>query len=140
MARRPTRPQPDPPRLDAEREEVKTMKGLLARQPRTLAVYREIGGQMHALGKDEALTGYGSGWRKKTAELLGQSESTLTKCLRFFNAYTRDDIAELEELGVGWVALTVALGVRDKKERHRLLRQAKDQGWGQKELGREARG
>ena len=115
------------------------MKELLERQPQTLAVYHAVGEQMGRLAADEAIIGYGSGWRGKLAEDLGQSASTLTKCLQFFNAYTRDEIAELHELGVGWVGLIIALGVLDEKERHRLLRQARDEGWGQRELGREAR-
>lgn len=115
------------------------MRVLFERRPRTLHVYHAVGEQMGRLAADEALVGYGSGWRRKFAETLGQSESTLTKCLQFFNAYERDDIAALEELKVGWVGLIVALGVRDKKERHRLLRRARDEGWGQRELRREAR-
>ena len=139
MARRSTRPQPDPPRPDAERQEVVAIEALFARQPRTLAVYHAIGEQMHELKEGEAHTGYGSRWRKDVAAAVEQSDSTLTKCLQFFNTYKRDDIAELEEVGVGWVGLIIALGVRDKKKRHQLLRRAKDEGWGQKELQREVR-
>jgi hypothetical protein len=115
------------------------MKGLFERQPRTLALYHAIGEQMHELEEDEAHTRYGSRWRKVVAASVEESDATLTKCLQFFDTYKSDEIAELDGLGVGWVGLIIALGVRDKKKRHRLLRQARDEGWGQRELRREAR-
>src|SRR4051812_46254508 len=99
---------PDRTPFGAGREEVRAIADLLKREPRTLSVYHEVGAQMRRLAEDETITGYGSGWRAKVAAAVGQSESTLTKCLRFCDGYTPDEVAELEELGVGWVQLYVA--------------------------------
>jgi hypothetical protein len=137
MARRSTRTPPDPASLAGERKEIRALARLLRRPPQTLADYYAIGERMHALGEDEARTGYGSGWRKTIADLLGRSESTLTKCLHFFKDCTRGELAALEELGAGWAQLGVAFSVKDKKERLELLKRAKREDWGQKELRRE---
>ena len=141
MARPSPQPRPDPAPLDPDRKELKKLKRLFERKPLTLADHHAIGEQMHRLDADEALTGYGSGWRKRVADVLGQSDSTLTKCLQFFKSYEDEPagVAELERLGVGWVQMIIALGISDRKERHQLLRQAKEKGWGQRELRREAR-
>jgi hypothetical protein len=113
------------------------MARLLRRKPLTLADYHAIGKQMHRLERDTSVVGHGRGWRKRVAEILGWSQSTLSKCLQFFKSYEPGDLAELERLEVGWVQLCFALGIPDQKKRHRLLQQARDKGWGQKALRRE---
>jgi hypothetical protein len=113
------------------------MVRLLRRKPLTLADYYAIGEQMDRLERDTSVVGHGRGWRQRVAEILETSDSTLSKCLQFFNRYQPGDLAELERLEVGWVQLCFALGIPGKKKRHRLLQQARDKGWGQKALRRE---
>ena len=60
--------------------------------------------------------------------MLGRSESTLNKALQFRRSYEAAELPELERLGVGWSRLTVALAVKDKQRRHRVLRRAKQEG------------
>src|SRR5579871_5741274 len=107
MPRRSSQPPPDRTALDADRVEVRAILDLLKREPRTLSVYHGVGARMRLLADDERLVGYGSGWRKKVAIAVGQSESLITKCLRFFDGYSTEEVAELERLAVGWVQLDV---------------------------------
>jgi hypothetical protein len=130
--------------LNANRKEIKAMARLLSQKPLTLADYHAIGEQMHRLERDTSVVGHGRAWRQRVAEILETSDSTLSKCLQFFNCYEPGDLAELERLAVaalrlevGWVQLFFALGIPDQKKRHRLLQQARDNGWGQKDLRRE---
>jgi hypothetical protein len=113
------------------------MARLLSQKPLTLADYHAVGEQMHRLERDTSVVERGRGWRKRVAEILGTSDSTLSKCLQFFNSYEPAELAELERLEVGWVQLCFALGIPDKKKRHRLLQRAQEEGWGQKTLRRE---
>ena len=64
------------------------------------------------------------------------SESTLNKCLQFKQHYLEKDLAALERLKVGWGRLTIALGVKDRAKRHRLLRQAAEKKWDDQTLQR----
>jgi hypothetical protein len=103
------------------------MARLLSQKPLTLADYHAIGEQMDRLERDTSVVGRGRGWRQRVAEILGRSEATLSKCLQFVNCYEPGDLAELAELKrlqVGWVQLCFALGIPDKKKRHRLLQRA----------------
>jgi hypothetical protein len=129
---------PDHP-LDPNREEIKAMARLFEHKPLTLADYHGIGEQLHRLAEDDTVARWGSHWRKNVAEILEQSPSTLTKCLQFFRTYKQSELVQLERLKVGWVGMSIALSIPGRKERHRLLRQARDEGWGQQELRREAR-
>jgi hypothetical protein len=129
------------PALDRNREEVQKLTSLFQRHPLTVADYHAIGEQMARLADDKDVTTRGSNWKKKVAELVGSSESTLTKCLQFYEAYKEqeDDLAELQELHVPWMHLVIALGISDKEKRHRLLRRARDKNWSQDDLRHEAR-
>lgn len=70
------------------------------------------------------------------SELVGCSPLTLTKALQFRLTYEPKDLPEVAELGIGWSWLTIVLGVEDRKQRHDLLRKAKEGGWGERELQR----
>jgi hypothetical protein len=122
--------------LTADRREVKRIAALLKKAPLSLADYYAIGEQMHRLSTDPAVTRRGGKWRDGVAELAGCSVSTLTKAMQFRNAYQRGDLPGLEELGVGWSRLTIALAVDDRVKRHELLLEAKQKGWGERELQR----
>jgi hypothetical protein len=136
MARSP-QPAQDCPGLNASRKEIKAMVRLLSQQPLTLADYHAIGEQMHRLERDTSVVEHGRAWRKRVADILGRSQSTLSKSLQFFNRYQPGDLAELERLEVGWVQLYFALGISNQQKRHRLLQRAREEGWGQKALRRE---
>jgi hypothetical protein len=71
------------------------------------------------------------------AEALQVSEATLNKCLQFRRGYKKEDLPELKALGVGWGLLTVALGIRNKRQRHALLGRAVREKWGGRALQRE---
>jgi hypothetical protein len=133
-----TRPQTDEaaPALTAERREVKRIASLLKKSPLTLADYHAVGEQMQRLSADDAVNRRGSRWRDRVAELAGCSVSTLTKALQFRQAYQPEDLAELQQMGVGWSRLTIALAVADRGRRHDLLCEAKEKGWGERELQR----
>jgi hypothetical protein len=124
------------PALTADRREVKRIAALLKRAPLTLADYHAVGEQMHRLSTDDAVTRRGGKWRDRVAGLAGCSVSTLTKAMQFRNSYQRDDLPGLQELGLGWSRLTIALAVEDRQKRHDLLREAKERGWGERELQR----
>ncbi|MFO0926985.1 MAG: hypothetical protein U0736_08075 [Gemmataceae bacterium] len=122
--------------LTPERREVQRISSVLKKNTLTLGDYYALGEQMRKLAEDAAVTRRGSNWRLKLAAQVGCSPSTLTKSLQFRQAYEKEDLAKLEELGVGWSRLTVSLAVRNRKQRHQLLKRAKDEGWGDRELQR----
>jgi hypothetical protein len=124
------------PTLTAERREVKRIVALLKKAPLRLADYFAIGEQMQRLSADAAVAHRGSKWRDKVAELAGCSVSTLTKAMQFQLAYQQADVPALEEQGIGWSRLTIALAVEDRRQRHELLREAKEKGWGDRQLQR----
>lgn len=70
------------------------------------------------------------------ATAVGVSESTLNKYLQFRQRYGENELAELARLKVGWGRLTIALGVKDRRERHRFLRQANEEQWDDQTLQR----
>src|SRR5262249_26073454 len=124
------------PTLTAERREVKRIITALKKAPLALSDYFAVGEQMRRLSADDAVTRRGARWRDRVAELAGCSVSTLTKAMQRRRAYEEADLAALEALGVGWSRLTIALAVPDRERRHELLREAKEKGWGERELQR----
>lgn len=122
--------------LNPERREVQRIASTLKKTTLTLADYYALGEHMRKLAEDPSVTRRGSNWRLRLAEQVGCSPSTLTKSLQFRLAYEKEDLPKLEELGVGWSRLTVSLAVRNRKQRHQLLKRAKDEGWGDRELQR----
>ena len=90
------------------------------------------------MAKIEADPGrHGTGWRKKLAEHLGVSDSTLGKCRQFRRRYKKEDLPELEEQGVQWAHLSISFGIESKKDRFLILKRAKKYHWGERELQRE---
>jgi hypothetical protein len=136
MANPAPHPAPGTPDLDPERTELRRLKRLLEQKPLTLRDYYTIGEQLRRLSEDPAVAVRGSDWRTELANLLGPSKSTLNKALQFRMRYREKDLPEVEGLGVGWALITVALAVEDKRERHQLLRQAREEGWNGPELQR----
>jgi hypothetical protein len=135
MAHSPT-PERAPKSLTADRREVRRLMALLAKRPLGLRDYHALGEQVRLLSQDEAVAQRGSGWRDRLAELVGCSVATLNKALQFRQAYEEDELPTLERLGVGWSMLTVALTVAKKGDRHKLLREARDAGWAERDLQR----
>jgi len=101
-----------------------------------LADSHAVGEQLRRSDEDDNVSSL-KGWRGQVARLLGKSESTLNKALQFRRSYQADELPELERLGVGWSRLTVALAVKDKQKRHRLLKRAKQEGWDNRSLQRQ---
>src|SRR4051794_37696591 len=99
------------PPLTADRREVKRIVALLKKAPLTLADYHAVGEQMRRLSADSAAARRGGKWRDRVAELAGYSVSTLTKAMQLNAAYRQEELAELQEMGVGWSRLTIALAV-----------------------------
>jgi hypothetical protein len=134
------RPSSDPisatPKLDPNRPEIRKLKRLFEHKPLTLRDYHAVGEQLRRLSEDPDIAYRGSGWRAKVAQILGQSEAALNKCLQFRNSYAEDELPEVKGLGVGWSSLTIALGIPKKRRRHQLLRQAQNEGWNERELQR----
>jgi hypothetical protein len=56
--------------------------------------------------------------------------------MQFRLAEARDDLPGLEGLGVGWSLLIIALAVEDRRKVQDMLREAKQKGWGERELQR----
>ena len=136
MARPTSLPSPTPPFLDADRLEIRELTRLFEQKPLTLPHYYAAGEQLAGLIQDPSVTYRGNGWRKLVARAVGVSESTLNKCLQFKQHYLEKDLAAVERLKVGWGRLTIALGVKDRRERHRLLRQAAEENWDDQTLQR----
>jgi hypothetical protein len=136
MARPPLRPAARTSDLNPDRPELRRLTRLLEHKPLTLPDYYAIGEQLRRLSEDPNIAYRGSGWRAKVAQILGQSEAALNKCLQFRNSYAEDELPEVEGLGVGWSSLTIALGIPKKRRRHQLLRQAQNEGWNERELQR----
>lgn len=124
------------PALTADRREVKRIISLSKKSPLTLADYHAVGEQMRRLSSDNTIARRGSKWRDRVAELAGCSVSTLTKAMQLSAAYRQDELAAFQEMGVGWSRLTIALAVEDKQKRYDLLCEAKEKGWGERDLQR----
>jgi hypothetical protein len=122
--------------LGPNRPEIRRLNRLFERQPLTLPAYHAIGEQLRRLSEDPAVAIRGTDWRAELANLLGQSRSTLNKCLQFRTSYEEDELADVEGLGAGWAYLTIALGIPSKKRRHQLLRRAREEDWNGRELQR----
>ena len=77
----------------------------------------------------------GTRWLRGLAEALGPSRDLLAKVRRFAELYpSRQDVAELEAMGVNWSRLYVAFAVPDKRDRHELLREAVRERWTDQQL------
>jgi hypothetical protein len=136
MARPAPRPAPGTPELDPERTELRRLTRLFEHKPLTLPHYHAIGEQLRRLSEDPAVAIRGSHWRAELAQILGQSKSTLNKCLQFRTSYEETELDEVEGLGAGWAYLTIALGIPNRTRRHQLLRRARAEGWNGRELQR----
>jgi hypothetical protein len=136
-----TRSTPQPARAGSaafapDRPEINTLTRLLGKPNLTLADYHAVGSQLRRLAEDSEVAGR-RGWRQQLAATLGVSESTLNKALQFCRSYEKNDLPGLEQLGVGWSQLSTALAVKSKRKRSQLLRRAKEEHWGLRELQRE---
>jgi hypothetical protein len=77
----------------------------------------------------------GAHWVRGLAEALGPSPEWLAKARRFADLYpSREDVAELEAMGVNWARLYFAFAVPDKRDRHALLRRAVRERWPDQQL------
>jgi hypothetical protein len=117
--------------------QIRQLKKLLKKEPFALADYYAIGIHMEKLERSITEPSHKVGWRKKLAEKLGVSDSTLSKCLQFRRRYEKKDLRQLEAVPVKWGHLVIAFGIEDKHLRLRLLKQAKKDGWDVWELQRE---
>jgi hypothetical protein len=133
---RPTSRAPSNHLLDPDRPEIRKLSRLLEHRPLTLPTYHAIGEQLRRLSEDPAVAIRGSDWRTELAQILGQSKSTLNKCLQFRTSYEENELDEVEGLGAGWAYVTIALGIPNKKQRHQLLSRAREKGWNGRELQR----
>ena len=136
MATPTTRPASMPQPPVSKRPEVRELARLFEQKPLTLPLYYAAGGQLERLVQNPSVANRRNGWRKLVARAVGVSESTLNKCLQFKQHYLEKDLAALEHLKVGWGRLTIALGVKDRAKRHRLLRQAAEENWDDQTLQR----
>ena len=127
---------PAPQFPEGDRSEVRQLKSLFAKESRTLRDNYAAGKLLRLLADDPDVAVRGGGWRKRVAEAVGVSESTLNKCLQVRDEYKEGGLAEMERMGVGWYRLTIALAVPDRKRRRQLLRQAAKQGWDEHTLQR----
>jgi hypothetical protein len=77
----------------------------------------------------------GSQSTRGLAEALGPSPGLLAKARRFAELYPkREDVQELEAVGVNWTRLYLAFAVPDKRDRHALLREAVRERWTDQQL------
>lgn len=129
-------PTTSPSSLTLERREVQRIVTVLKKVNLGLADYHALGEQMRRLSEDPTVSRRGGHWRARVAELVGCSTSTLTKALQFRRAYEKEDLPALEELGVGWSRLTVSLAIANAQQRLLLLRKARDEKWGDREVQR----
>jgi hypothetical protein len=126
--------------LTSDRLEVQQITRLLQKSPLGLRDYFEIGTIMQRLADDPTLRRRGARWRERLAELVTCSISTLNKALHFRRSYAESDLPILEELGVGWSRLTIALVVRDPRKRRQFLEKAKAEAWSDRDLHRAIQG
>jgi hypothetical protein len=124
------------PELTPERREVQRIAALLRNAPLRLNEYYAVGEQVRRLARDASVARRGSNWRERLAELVGCSPSTLNKAMQFCEAYEPRDLVLLEQMGLGWSRLTIALGVGDREARHQLLHRAKEENWDDRQLQR----
>jgi hypothetical protein len=72
----------------------------------------------------------GTRWVRGLAEALGPSPELLAKTRRFAELYPkREDVQELEAIGVNWTRLYLAFAVSDLEKPHALLRRAGRERW-----------
>ncbi len=135
MARPTARPKSERRRPAADRPELRELIRLFHQEGRTPRNSYAAAELLLPLSRDRDFVA-GGGWKQRVADAVGVSTSTLNKCIQFHEQYGKKDLAELERMKVGWYRLTIALGVADKKRRHQLLRQAKDEGWDEHTLQR----
>jgi hypothetical protein len=99
-----------------------------------LGWYHQVGTLVRHLregGTPEA----GGYWLKGLADALNVSPGLLVKAGRFAELYPkRKDVRELEGLGVDWTRVTLAFPVKGRAERHELLGEAVEEGWGSQRL------
>ena len=77
----------------------------------------------------------GTRWAVGLAEALGPSPEWLAKARRFAELYpARQDVQELEAMGVNWTRLYFSFSVPNKRDRHALLREAVSERWPDQQL------
>jgi hypothetical protein len=104
--------------------------------PDGLAWYHRLGALVRRLrgaGGADALRA--AGGFKALSEAVGVAASLLQKAGRFVDLYPgKQDLREVEELGVDWTRLWLSFCVDDRGKRHALLRRAVADGWDQDAL------
>ena len=102
--------------------------GRLIDSPRDdLAWYHRVG---QLVGRLRPEVPRGTRWSRRLSEALGPSPELLAKARRFAQLYpAREDVRELEAMGVNWSRLCFAFAVPDKRDRHALLREAVRERW-----------
>jgi hypothetical protein len=69
-------------------------------------------------------------WWPRLARALGPCPALFQKAARFARLYpSAGDLAALNRLRVDWTRASLALVIRDRKERHEILRKARREGW-----------
>jgi hypothetical protein len=107
------------------RVEVLAIRRILAGGLKSLVSRRDLGEQVALLSQDSKVAVRGSGWLQKLAEEVDKSTATLTKAKQFYLDYSAAEAANLDALGIRWAAVDRVLSLPDKKERLRLLKEAK---------------
>ncbi len=108
---------------------------LLAEPRNDLGWYHEVGKQVRALRPENPRAGDGERWAVALSEALGPATGLLYKTCRFVELYPDEvDVRRLERLGADWSVLVLTLPVANRKDRHRIIREAIREGWDQKKL------
>jgi hypothetical protein len=77
----------------------------------------------------------GTPWARGLTEALGPSPELLAKARRFAELYPkREDVQELEGMGVSWTRLYLVFAVPGRRDRHALLREAVRGRWSDQQL------
>ena len=102
--------------------------GRLIDSPRDdLAWYHRVG---QLVGRLRPEVPRGTRWARRLSEALGPSPDLLAKARRFAELYpSREDVAELEAMGVNWTRLYFAFAISDPEKRHALPRRAVRERW-----------
>jgi hypothetical protein len=113
---------------------VKELVQWFAQRDRSLAWHYALGERVHVLREAARQPLYGSRWVRELAEHLGCSLDLIYKALAFHRTFPNAEVAGLEEAGVTWKMVVVALGVPDRAGQHRLLLRAARRRWSWEDL------
>jgi hypothetical protein len=104
------------------------IKWFAQRDP-SLAWHYALGRRLQALREAVRQPLYGSRWVEELAEHLGCPRGLLYKARACSRAFTDEQVAALEQAGVTWKMVVVALGVPDRAARRSLLLRAARRRW-----------